>query len=147
MTAWRAMTTRLRKGACRERGSARRRWTARLLPLALLALLIQVLAPVAASAITAATIATVDLLGEAVICHAEPDAPPSDHGGERSDCGLDCVMCCVLHAASALDAPPVPMHAAPPRGWTRVAWAGREFGLIHLLAVSQAQPRGPPFLS
>ncbi|MGY3452247.1 DUF2946 family protein [Bradyrhizobium sp. USDA 4353] len=147
MTARRAITIGVRKGAGRERGSARRRWIARILPLALLALMIQVLAPVAASAMTAATIATVDLLGEAVICHAEADAPPSDHGGDRSDCGLDCVMCCVLQAASALDAPPVPAHAAPPRAWARIAWAGRELGLIHRVAASQAQPRGPPFLS
>ncbi|CCD85786.1 conserved exported protein of unknown function [Bradyrhizobium sp. ORS 285] len=147
MTARRAMAAKVRKGACRAHGIARRRWIARILPLALLALMIQVLAPVAASAMTAATIATVDLLGEAVICHAEADAPPSDRGGDRSDCGLDCVMCCVLHAAGALDAPTVPTHAGPPRESARVAWAGREFVLLHLLAISQAQPRGPPFLS
>lgn len=124
--------------------SARRRWIARLLPLALLALIIQVLAPVAASAITAASLATVDPLGGAVICHAESDAAPSDRESDRTACGLDCVMCCVLHAAASLDAPPAPAHDAPRRSTAPIAWFARDLRLVRLVAWSQAQPRGPP---
>ncbi len=125
----------------------RRRWMARLLPVALLALIIQVLAPVAASAMTAAAIASFDPLNGAVICHAEADAAPSDRDADRTVCGLDCVMCCVLHAAAALDAPPAPAHAAPLRSMARVDWTARELRLVRLTAGSQAQPRGPPFLT
>ena len=92
-----------------------------------------------------AAMAAVDPLAGAVICHAEPDAPPSSRDTDRTACGLDCVMCCVLHAAAVLDAPPAPTCAAPQRGCVRIAWRGRELGLIHLLARSQTQPRAPPF--
>lgn len=131
----------------RARRMTRRRWMARLLPVALLALIIQVLAPVAASAMTAAAIASFDPLNGAVICHAEADVVPSDRDADRTVCGLDCVMCCVLHAAAALDAPPAPAHAAPLRSMARVDWTARELRLVRLAAWSQAQPRGPPFLT
>ena len=119
----------------------------RYLPLALLVVLLQVLAPVAASAMTAAAIASADKLGGAVICHAAPDAAPSDRDPDRTACGLDCVMCCVLQAAVALDAPPAPACAAPLRSTVRIDWIARELQLVRLVAWSQAQPRGPPFLS
>ncbi|UFZ06027.1 hypothetical protein LQG66_06880 [Bradyrhizobium ontarionense] len=119
----------------------------RYLPVALLALLLQVLAPVAASALTAAAIASFDPFGGAVICHAETDAAPSNRDADRTACGLDCVMCCVLHAAAALDASPAPAHAAPQLRMQRIDWTARELRLVHLLAWSQAQPRGPPFFS
>ncbi|MGJ4902813.1 DUF2946 family protein [Bradyrhizobium sp. HKCCYLRH2060] len=119
----------------------------RYLPVALLAMLLQVLAPVAASALTAATIVTVDPFGGTAICHAETDAAPSNGDTDRAACGLDCVMCCVLHAAAALDAPPAPFDAAPLRLTASIVWTARELRLVHLLARAQAQPRGPPFLS
>ncbi|NPU64540.1 hypothetical protein HL667_05965 [Bradyrhizobium sp. 83012] len=128
-------------------GRVRRRWMARFLPVALLALIIQVLAPVAASAMTAAAIASFDPLDGAVICHAETDAARSDRDADRTACGLDCVMCCVLHAATALDAPPMPAHVAPLRSMARIDWTARELRLIRVAAWSQAQPRGPPFLT
>ncbi|CAL77910.1 conserved hypothetical protein [Bradyrhizobium sp. ORS 278] len=144
MTMGVAIPAHPRTGACRTNGSAGRPWIARLLPLALLALLIQTLAPVAASALTASAIALVDPLDGAVICHAEPDTAPSNRDADRAACGLDCVMCCVLHAAAALDAPPVTAHAAPLRQGARIAWSGRAFDLFHILTYSQTQPRGPP---
>ncbi|MGJ4931419.1 DUF2946 family protein [Bradyrhizobium sp. HKCCYLS2038] len=147
MRSGRAIIDGLRKPVGRARGNGRRRWIARSLPLALFALIIQVLVPVAASAMTAGTLAAAAPLAGAVICHAEADGAPTDSDGDRAACGLDCVMCCVVHAATALDAPPVPTHAAPPRGWARIAWSGRELGLIHLLARTQTQPRAPPSLS
>ncbi|BAM89428.1 conserved exported hypothetical protein [Bradyrhizobium oligotrophicum S58] len=113
----------------------------------MLVVLLQVLAPVAASAMTAAAIAAADTLGGAVICHAETDVAPSDRDPDRTACGLDCVMCCVLQAAAALDAPPAPAYAAPLRTIARIDWIAREFQLVRLVAWSQAQPRGPPFLS
>ncbi|GLH75882.1 hypothetical protein SSBR45G_07900 [Bradyrhizobium sp. SSBR45G] len=119
-----------------------------MLPLALLALIIQVLAPVAASAMTAAAaIAIADPAGAAVICHAEPDAAPTGHESDRTACGLDCVMCAVLHDAAAPYAPSSPVHRLLLRGWTPIEWSGRAFGLVDLLAWSQTQPRGPPFAS
>jgi hypothetical protein len=120
---------------------------ARYLPLALLAVLLQLLAPVAASAMTAATIASADPFGGAVICHADADGARSDRDVDRAACGLDCVMCCVLHAGVALDAPPAQVHAALLRLVARIDWTAREFRLVHVLARSQAQPRGPPFRS
>lgn len=137
----------LRTHGRRNDGGMRRGWIARMLPVALLALIIQVLAPVAASAITAAAIVAEDLLGGAVICHSEPDATPAKGDTDRTACGLDCVMCCVLHAAAAVDTPPAAIHVVPLRRWARIAWNGRELGLVHLLARAQTQPRGPPFLS
>ncbi|ABQ36566.1 MULTISPECIES: DUF2946 family protein [Bradyrhizobium] len=145
MSSARAVSIALRKRRRRAHGDARRGWIARALPLAMLALIIQLLAPVASSAMAAAAMAAVDPLAGAVICHAEPDAPPSSRDTDRTACGLDCVMCCVLHAAAVLDAPPAPTCAAPQRGCVRIAWRGRELGLIHLLARSQTQPRAPPF--
>ncbi len=133
----------------RARGPAARfrRKLGRYLPVALLAVLLQVLAPVAASAMMAVTIAKADPFGGAVICHAETDAAPSNGDTDRTACGLDCVMCCVLHAAAALDAPPAPFDAAPLRLTASIVWTARELRLVHLLARAQAQPRGPPFLS
>lgn len=131
----------------RDNCGARRGWIARLLPIALLALIIQVLAPVAASTIAAAAASTLDPFDGAAICHAEVDAAPSNRETDRTACGLDCVMCCVLHAAVALDLPPVAANTAPLRGWARIAWIGRELTLIHLPSRSQTQPRGPPVLS
>lgn len=119
----------------------------RYLPVALLAMLLQVLAPVAASALSAATIATADPFGGMAICHAETDAAPLGGDTDRTACGLDCVMCCVLHAAAALDAPPAPFDAAPLRLTASIVWTARELRLVHLLARAQAQPRGPPSLS
>ncbi|CCD91212.1 conserved exported hypothetical protein [Bradyrhizobium sp. ORS 375] len=147
MMSVRAITASRCRNARRAHGSARRRWIARLFPLALLALIIQALAPVAASAMTAAAIASIDPFGGAVICHAEPGAAPSDRESDRTACGLDCVMCCVLHAAAAVDAPPAPAHAAPLRSTARIDWFAREFRLVRLVPWSQAQPRGPPPLS
>ncbi|MGY4308437.1 hypothetical protein ACVIJ6_005680 [Bradyrhizobium sp. USDA 4369] len=140
-----AISTALRKRRRRAHGDARRGWIARVLPLAVLALIIQLLAPVVSSAMAAAAIGAVDPLAGAVICHAEPDASPSSRDADRTACGLDCVMCCVLHAAAVLDTPPAPTSAAPQRGWVRIAWGGCELGLVHLLARSQTQPRAPPF--
>jgi hypothetical protein len=120
----------------------------RYLPVALLAVLLQILAPVAASAMTAATIASFDPFGGAVICHAETDGAPSHRDADRTACGLDCVMCCVLHAAMTSGAWPAPAHVvAPQRSVERIDWAARELRLVHLPAWSQAQPRGPPVIS
>ena len=134
-------------GRARRPAATLRQRLGRYLPLALLVVLLQVLAPVAASAMTAAAIASVDAVGGAVICHAETGAAPADRDPDRTACGLDCVMCCVLQAAAALDAPPAPAYAAPLRSPARIDWIARELRLVRLVAWSQAQPRGPPFLS
>ena len=146
-----ASTTLLRRGSRHGHGRARREWLGRILPLALFALIIQVLAPVATSAIAASIIsrvasgASIDLS----ICHSDVEAAAaqSDGGTDQPSCALDCIMCCVLHASAALDAPPVRTHAAPLLRIARVDWARRELRLIHVVAWSQARPRGPPLRS
>src|ERR1700761_8747750 len=77
--------------------AAMRRRLEWLLPVALFALLLQIAAPVGASWFTAAALA--DPLPLAEICHNTTEAAPgpADQGGDRHACGLDCMLCCVLH--------------------------------------------------
>ncbi|MGJ5178942.1 DUF2946 family protein [Bradyrhizobium oligotrophicum] len=147
MTAGALASRMLAVGGTRRRAAPFRRKPGRYLPVALLALLLQVLAPVAASAMAAATVAAADALGGGVICHAATDAAPSNGDADRAACGLDCVMCCVLHATAALEAPPAPVQAAPLRPMVRIDWTARELTLVHRFVRPQSQPRGPPFLS
>ena len=116
-----------------------------LLPIALFALLLQVLAPVGASWFTAAAFA--DPLPLAEICHSTADAAPADQGDDQHGCGRDCLICCVLHAGGALDAPRTPAVVAPTRQTTSVVWHGVAFDLLRIRAGSNAQARAPPIIS
>lgn len=124
--------------------SAIRRRLHRLLPVALFILLLQVLAPVASSWAVAAALG--DPLRASEICHGAAESEPasSDRGTDRHDCALDCVMCCVLHAGTALDAPPPITFAAPLRATTAIVWQGADLALVRVRAGSPTQARAPP---
>jgi hypothetical protein len=127
--------------------AAMRRRLEWLLPIALFALLLQIAAPVSASWFTAAALA--DPLPLAEICHSSTDAAPApaDQGDDHHACGLDCVICCVLHAGGALDAPRTPALLAPQRKASPVVWRGAALDLVRCRARSNAQARAPPILS
>jgi Protein of unknown function (DUF2946) len=118
-----------------------------LLPVALFALLLQLAAPVGASWFTAAAFA--DPVPLAQICHGTADgAPaPADQGGDQHGCGLDCPICCVLHAVDALDSPRTPALVPPQRRTTPVVWRGGAFDLVRSRAGTNAQARAPPIPS
>jgi hypothetical protein len=118
-----------------------------LLPVALFALLLQVVAPVGASWFTAAALA--DPLPLTEICHSSADAAPApaDQGDNQQGCRLDCLICCVLHAGGALDAPRMPALLAPTRQAAQVFWHGVALDLARTRAGSNAQARAPPILS
>jgi hypothetical protein len=127
--------------------AAMRRRMEWLLPVALFALLLQVAAPVGASWLTTAALA--DPLPLAEICHSTADvAPaPADQGDDHHACGLDCLICCVLHAGGALDAPRASALVAPARQTTFVHWHGVALDLVRYRTGSNAQARAPPILS
>jgi len=127
--------------------AARRRRLQSWLPIALLALLMQIAAPIGASWLAAAALA--DPLGGSEICHSDPDAvpAPTDQGGDRHACGIDCLICCVLHAGGALDAPQTPALVIPRPEMSRVTWSGTALILARAQAGSNAQARAPPSLS
>jgi hypothetical protein len=118
-----------------------------LLPVALFALLLQIAAPIGASWFTAAALAAPPPLAE--ICHGTGDAAtaPVDQGDDQHACGLDCLICCVLHAGGALDAPRTPALVAPTRHATPVLWHGAALDRVVARAGSNAQARAPPMLS
>jgi hypothetical protein len=125
-------------------GAMRRRleW---LLPVALFVLLVQMAAPIGASRLAAAVLA--NPLSATEICHSDPDAAPADQSGDQHGCNLDCLICCVLHAGLALDAPRLPVLVAPQRQTSVVVWHGEAIDLIHARAGSNAQARAPPIFS
>ncbi|MGC2780349.1 MAG: DUF2946 family protein [Bradyrhizobium sp.] len=136
----------LRPVAVRTRRSARfRQRLVRYLPVALLAVLLQLLAPVIACTMAAAA----GQPGDLVICHGNADvAPtPSDSDHDRTACSLNCILCCLSHAAGTLDTPALSTYVAPSRRIAIIDWRGTDFGLVRILARFQAQPRGPPFSS
>jgi hypothetical protein len=131
-----------------SRDHALRKQVRSLLPIALFALVLQILAPIGASWIAAGAMA--DPLRGIEICHSEADAEsaPADQDGDRHACGIDCLLCCVLHAgAGALDAPHTAVLAVPLRPTTEIVWRGDDFDLPHVRDVSHAQARAPPNLS
>jgi hypothetical protein len=115
-----------------------------LLPLALLALLLQIAAPVGASWLAVAALA--DPLSSTEICHHESAAlpAPAEQGGDRRACGVDCLLCCVLHAGGALDAPRTPGLAAPQHRAMPVVWHGAAPDVVGSRRGSNAQARAPP---
>ena len=127
--------------------AARRRRLQSWLPIALLALLLQIAAPIGAAWFTAAAFA--DPLRGSEICHSDPDAAraPTDQGGDQHACGIDCLICCVLHAGGALDAPRAPALVVPHLAPSRITWLGAALILARVQAGSNAQARAPPSLS
>jgi Protein of unknown function (DUF2946) len=126
--------------------SAMRRRPQWLLPVALFALLLQIAAPVGAGWLTAAALA--DPLRGLEICHSDPDAAPAPADqGDRHACAVDCLICCVLHAGGALDAPRLPALVIPRPVTSRIAWFGSALILARAHAGSNAQARAPPLLS
>lgn len=145
---------RRRIGATREtaldsgsRDHALRKQVRSLLPIALFALVLQILAPIGASWIAASAMA--DPLRGIEICHSEVDAEsaPANQDGDRHACGIDCLLCCVLHAgAGSLDAPRTATLSVPLRLTTEIVWRGDDFDLPHVRDVSHAKARAPPRL-
>lgn len=133
----------LRTGAV----AAMRRRLEWLLPVALFALLLQIAAPVGASWFTVAALA--DPLPLTEICHSSADAAPApaDQGDNQHACGLDCLLCCVLHAGGTLDAPRSPAVVAPTCQATPVIWHGAALDRLVTRAGSNTQARAPPMLS
>jgi hypothetical protein len=127
--------------------AARRRRLQSWLPIALLALLLQIAAPIGAAWFAAAAFA--DPLRGTEICHSDPDAAPvpNDQGGDQRACGIDCLICCVLHAGGALDAPRAPALVVPRLAISRMAWLGDALILARAQSGSNAWARAPPLLS
>ncbi|WP_315703477.1 MULTISPECIES: DUF2946 family protein [unclassified Bradyrhizobium] len=119
-----------------------RRYAERLLPVALLALLLQLLAPVGASWMAAA--AAADPLVGVEICHSDAGPVAPGQGSDRDACGISCLLCCVLHAGSAIDMPGTAAVAAPWRQTIPVLWHDADLGLVLGKPGSGAQARGPP---
>jgi len=136
-----AIGGRFRMGAI----AARRRRLQSWLPIALLALLVQIAAPIGASWLAAAALA--DPLRGSEICHSDIAPAPADQSGDRHACGLDCLVCCVLHAGGALDAPQTPALVLPRLATSRIIWLGAALILARPQAGSNAQARAPPSLS
>jgi hypothetical protein len=126
--------------------AATRRRLEWLLPLALFAVLLQLAAPIGGARFAAAGFP--DPLRATEICHGDPDAAraPADQSDHRA-CGIDCLLCCVLHAGGVLDAPRAPTLVVPRLEIGRVAWLGAALILARVQARSNAQPRAPPILS
>jgi Protein of unknown function (DUF2946) len=127
--------------------AARRRRLQPWLPIALLALLLQLAAPIGAAWFAAAAFA--DPLRGNEICHSDPDAvpgPPSQTGDQHA-CGIDCLICCTLHAGGALDAPRAPVLIVPRFAISRIAWFGTALILAHAHAGSNTRARAPPIFS
>jgi hypothetical protein len=144
-------TISMRRAAFRGRSHAgvvvaRRRRLQPWLPIALLALLMQIAAPIGASWLAAAALA--DPLRGTEICHSDPDAAPAPANptGDHA-CGIDCLICCVLHAGGALDAPRSPALVIPHLAIGRITWLGAALILARAQAGSNAQARAPPHLS
>jgi len=127
--------------------AARRRRLQSWLPIALLALLLQLAAPIGAAWFAAAAFA--DPLRGSEICHSDPNAAPAptNQGGDQHACGIDCLICCVLHAGGAFDAPRAPALVLPRPEMSRIAWFGAALILARALAGSNAQARAPPIFS
>jgi DUF2946 family protein len=116
-----------------------------LLPLALFALLLQIAAPIDAARFAAGF---ADPLRVTEICHSDPDAAPAPaHQRDHRACGIDCLLCCVVHGGGALDASRAPTLVVPRLEIVRVAWLGAALLLARVQARSNAQPRAPPILS
>jgi DUF2946 family protein len=118
-----------------------------LLPVALFALMLQIAAPVGASWLATAALAAPLPLAE--ICHSTGNAAPAplDQGDGQHACGLDCLICCVLHAGGALDAPRTPALVAPTSEATPVLWHGAALDRPVTRTGSNAQARAPPMPS
>jgi hypothetical protein len=117
------------------------------LPIFLIALLVQVLAPIGAS--WAAAVAASDPLSSAKICQSSGVATdqPADQGGQHSEHGNGCSICCLASAGTSIDTPTQVALAAPYREPARVVWQYQTPDVSSCPAGSNAQARAPPFSS
>jgi Protein of unknown function (DUF2946) len=117
------------------------------LPIFLIALLVQVLAPIGVC--WAAVAAASNPLSVAEICHTSGVAADqsSDQGGQHSQHGSECAVCCLVSAGASLDTPKLAAFAAPYRELIRVAWHDQRPDPLALRVGSNAQARAPPFSS
>jgi len=124
-----------------------RRRLQKYLPIFFIALLVQVLAPIGAC--WAAAAAASDPWGAAEICHSSGFAAdqPADQGGQHSEHGNGCALCCLAGASGSIDTPPLAMFAAPYRDVARFIWLHQTPDLSAFRVGSNAQARGPPFSS
>jgi hypothetical protein len=128
-----------------------RRRLQKFLPIVLIALVVQVLAPIAAcwAAGFAASDPLGPALGSAFICHANAASAPAqtDQGGDHRAHNGACAICCIAHAATAIDAPQQAAVTAPYRRPERVVWRGQAVELPGARTGSNAQARAPPPLT
>jgi hypothetical protein len=115
------------------------------LPIFLIALLVQVLAPIGAC--WAAAVAASDPLGVAEICHNGGGDQPADQGGQQSEHGSGCTICCLASANASIDAPILAAFAAPYRELAPVAWREQAPDLSAFRVGANARARAPPFSS
>jgi hypothetical protein len=117
------------------------------LPIFLIALLVQVLAPI--SACWAAAAAASDPVGFAEICHNSGFATdqPTDQGGQHSEHGSGCALCCLASASGSIDTPPPVAVMAPHREPASVVWYDQTLDLSTFRVGANAQARAPPFSS
>ncbi|WP_245286859.1 DUF2946 family protein [Bradyrhizobium sp. Tv2a-2] len=114
-------------------------------PIFLIALLVQVLAPIGAC--WAAAVAASDPLSIAEICHAGGAEQPTDQGGQQSEHGSGCSICCLAGASASIDTPILVAFAAPYREMAAVAWQEQTPDLSALRVRANARARAPPFSS
>jgi hypothetical protein len=117
------------------------------LPIFFIALLVQVLAPIGVC--WAAATAAANPLSAGEICHNSGIATdqPTDQGGQHSQHGSECSICCLVSAGASLDTPKPAAFAAPYRELIRVAWLDQRPAQWVLRVGSNAQARAPPFSS
>jgi hypothetical protein len=115
------------------------------LPIFLIALLVQVLAPIGAC--WAAAVAASDPLGIAEICHNGGADQPTDQGGQQSERGNGCSICCLASASASIDAPIPVAFVAPYRELAPVAWQEQTPDLSAFCVGASARARAPPFSS
>ncbi len=123
-----------------------RRRLRKFLPIVLMALAVQILAPIGAC--WAASIAASDPLHAAPICSGGAGSSSDQTGqtGEHRAHDGACAMCCVAHAAAALDTPQTTV-ATPLRQPERMVWLDAEPNRFGSRTGWHAQARAPPSIS
>jgi hypothetical protein len=124
-----------------------RRRLQRFLPIVLIALAVQILAPIAACWATG--LAASDPLQSAAICHdaAGSGEVPDGQTGNPAHDGA-CAICCILHAATALNTPKsVAFSVVLHRDSQRIVWVDAATHVPPSRAGSDTKARAPPHLT
>ena len=114
------------------------------LPVFLMALMMQIIAPIGASWAMASSLSDpFAAFGGAAICHnagAEADNQPDQNRHTHDGA---CTLCCLVHAAAALDTPNIPIAVAY-RFSLPVVWHNVAQELRNSAGSRHAQARAPP---